>query len=81
MERRNLLFLYDDEGAINIPFSEVQCDDSKDQPFKPLQDAFDDEPRYRGTHRRTLNLLVVAVAKLEIVRQAMFKHFNGCRLW
>ncbi len=72
MDRGNQGFLYDDEGVVNIPFPEIRCDDSEHQPFKPLQDGFGEEPIYGGAHGRTLNLLVVAVAKLEIVRQAMF---------
>ncbi len=72
MERGNQVFLYDDEGVVSIPFPEFRCDDSEHQPFKPLQDGFGEEPRYRGALRRALNLFVVAVAKLEIVRQAMF---------
>ncbi len=73
----NQVFLYDDESVVYKPFPELRCDDSKNQPFKPLRDGFDENPRYRGAHRRALNMLVVAVPKLEIVRQAMFKHFNG----
>ncbi len=72
MERGNQVFLYDDEGVVNILFLEFWCDDSEHQPFKPLQDGFSEKSIYRGAHRRSLNLLVVAVAKLEIVRQAMF---------
>ncbi len=64
MEIGNLVFLYDDESVINIPFPEFRCDDSEHQPLKPLQDGFGDEPRYRGAHRRTLNLLVVAVFQI-----------------
>ncbi len=67
MERGNQVFLYDDEGVVSIPFPEFRCDDSEHQPFEPLPDGFSEEPRYRGAHRRSLNPLVVAVAKLEIV--------------
>ncbi len=72
MERGNQVFLYDAEGVVNIPFPEFRCDDSEHQPFKPLQDGFGEEPRYRGAHGNTLNLVAVAVAKLETVRQAIF---------
>ncbi len=72
MERGNQVFLHDNEGVVNIPFPEFRYDDSEHQPFTHLQDDFGEEPRYRGALRRDLNLSVVTVAKLEIVRQAMF---------
>ncbi len=59
VERANIVFLYDDEGVIYKLFPEFRCDDSKNQPLEPLQDGFGDEPRYRGAHTRTLDLLVV----------------------
>ncbi len=72
MERGDQVFLYDDKGVVNIPFPKFRCIDSEHQPFKPLQDGFGEEPRYRGAHGHTLNLVAVAVAKLEIVRPAIF---------
>ncbi len=72
MERGNWVFIYDDKGVVNMPFPEFRCDDSEHQPFKPLQDGFGEKLRYRGAHGHTLNLVAVAVAKLEIVRQAVF---------
>ncbi len=63
MEGGNLIFLYDDEDDVNIPPPEFRYDSSKYQLFAPLQDSFGDERRFR----RTLNLVVAAVAKLEIV--------------
>ncbi len=47
VERRNLVFLYGDEGVIDKPFPEFQCKDCKYPTFGPLQDGFVDEPRYR----------------------------------
>ncbi len=72
MERGDLLLLYDDEGVVNITFQEFRCKDSEHQPFKPLQGGFGDEPRHWGAQRRTIYLLEVAVAKLEIVLRTMF---------
>ncbi len=52
--------------VVGIPLPEFKQDDSK-----YLLDVFGNEPKYRGAHGRTLNLLIEAVAKLEVVRQAM----------
>ncbi len=69
MERGHQVFLYDDEGVVNIPFLEFRCDDSEHQPFKPLQDVFGEEPRYRGAHGRSLVLRwPFAYWKMEEVR-------------
>ncbi len=73
-----LMFLHT-RSKLKVSLAHIGAD-RKYQPFEPLQDGFGDEPRYRGANRRTLSLLVVAVAKLEIliVRQALFYHFNSC---
>lgn len=41
-------------------------------------DILGNEPRYRGPHRRTLNLLIEAGAQLEVIRQVMVDHLNDC---
>ncbi len=62
---------YDNKGVINIPPPKFRCDASKHHPFEPFQGDFDDEPRYWAARRSTLNLLILAFAKLELVCQSM----------